>query len=141
MDRNGDQKAGDLPEEVLIPLESPYVDDRGTIQNLIEADMRMAVMIDSKKGAVRANHYHKTDWHYCYVISGAIEYFHRPVGSAEAPETILVREGELFFTPPMVEHAMRFPEDTVFLTLSRNARDHEAYEADLVRIPDLTSGA
>ena len=61
MDRNGDQKTGDPPEEVLIPLESPYVDDRGTIQNLIEADMRMAVMIDSRKGAVRANHYHKTD--------------------------------------------------------------------------------
>ena len=140
MDRIGDQIAGDLPEEVLIPLESPYVDDRGTIQNLIEADMRMAVMIDSQKGAVRANHYHKTDWHYCYVISGAIEYFHRPVGSVEAPEKILIRKGELFFTPPMVEHAMRFPEDTVFLTLSRNARDHEAYEADLVRIPDLTSG-
>ena len=29
---------------------------------------------------------------------------------------------------------MKFPEDTVFLTLSRNPRDQETYEADVVRI-------
>ncbi|MBT6087838.1 MAG: hypothetical protein HOH22_19145, partial [Rhodospirillaceae bacterium] len=38
-------------------------------------------------------------------------------------------------TPPMVDHAMRFPVDTVFLTLSRNPRDQETYEADVVRVP------
>lgn len=122
------------PKEVVIPVEKPYVDARGVIQNLVEADIRMAVVITSKKGAVRANHYHKTDWHYCYVLSGSIEYFHRPAGSQAAPERVLVQAGQLFFTPPMVEHAMRFPEETVFLTLSRNARNHEAYEADVVRV-------
>ena len=122
------------PKGVIVPVEKPFVDARGVIQNLVEADMRMAVVITSKKGAVRANHYHKTDWHYCYVLSGSIEYFHRPVGSQAAPERMLIRTGQLFFTPPMVEHAMRFPEDTVFLTLSRNARDHASYESDLVRV-------
>src|SRR3990170_2845635 len=125
---------GSWPKDVIVPVEKPFVDARGVIQNLVEADMRMAVVITSKKGAVRANHYHKTDWHYCYVLSGSIEYFHRPVGSQAAPERMLIRTGQLFFTPPMVEHAMRFPEDTVFLTLSRNDRHHEAYEADLVRV-------
>lgn len=132
-----DPESAGWPDEVIVPLEKPYVDDRGTIQNLIEAGMQMAVLIDSKKGSVRANHYHKTDWHYCYVLSGSIEYFHRPAGSGDPPERILIRKGQLFFTPPMVEHAMRFPEDTVFLTLSRNPRDHASYEADLVRVPDL----
>ncbi len=121
-------------KEVIVPLEKPFVDARGAIQNLIEADMRMAVFISSRKGAVRANHYHKTDWHYCYVLSGAIEYFHRPVGSEAPPDRLLIRAGQLFFTPPMVEHAMRFPEDTQFLALSRNPRGHEAYEADVVRV-------
>ena len=32
------------------------------------------------EGETRANHYHKTDWHYCYVVSGCIEYHHRPTG-------------------------------------------------------------
>jgi hypothetical protein len=48
-----------------------------------------------------------------------------------------VKTGELFFTPPMVDHAMHFPEDTVFLTLGRNSRTQEAYEADVVRIDPL----
>ncbi len=122
------------PEEPLVPLEDPYVDARGAIQNLVHGRMGSAVLITSKKGAVRANHYHKTDWHYCYVHSGAIEYFHRPVGSTDPPEVLHISTGQMFFTPPMVEHAMRFPEDTVFLTLSRNPRSHDAYESDLVRV-------
>ncbi|MEE9275731.1 MAG: cupin domain-containing protein [bacterium] len=121
------------PKEVIVLLEEPFVDERGVIQNLVDAPMRTAVLIESKKGAVRANHYHKSDWHYCYVLSGSIEYYHRPVGSGAEPECQLVRKGQVFFTPPMVEHAMKFPEDAVFLTLSRNPRDHESYESDLVR--------
>lgn len=122
------------PKEVVIPLERPFVDPRGVIQPLVEAVMASAVLISSKKGALRANHYHKTDWHYCYVVEGSIEYIHRPHGSDAEPERVLVRKGEMFFTPPMVDHTMIFPEDTVFLTLSRNPRDHNSYEADVVRI-------
>ena len=99
--------------------------------------MDSAVMISSKKDTVRANHYHQTDWHLCYVISGSIDYYHRPHGSEEDPEHVYVKTGELFFTPPLVDHAMVFPEDTVFLTLGRNSRAQESYEADVVRIPPI----
>ena len=40
----------------------------------------------------------------------------------------------MIFTPPMVDHAMKFPEDTLFLTLSRNPRDQKNYEEDVVRV-------
>jgi len=122
------------PTRPIVPLESPFVDDRGAIQPLVDLMMRSAVLITSKKGAVRANHYHKTDWHYCYVVEGCIEYFHRPTGSETEPERILVEAGQMVFTPPMVDHGMKFPVDTVFLALSRNPRDQESYEADVVRI-------
>ena len=124
----------DWPGEVIVPLEKPFVDGRGAIQPLVDKIMKSAVMIESKKGTIRANHYHKTDWHYCYVISGCIEYYHRPTGSETKPEMLLVKEGQMAFTPPMVDHGMKFPEDTVFLTLSRNPRDQATYEADVVRI-------
>ena len=68
----------------IIPLKKPYSDDRGIIQNLVslnESQMRSAVLIESKKGSIRANHYHKVDWHYCYIISGSIEYYYRPTNS------------------------------------------------------------
>jgi uncharacterized RmlC-like cupin family protein len=123
-----------LPEQPMVDLENPFIDDRGVIQNLLERPTGSTVIITSKVGAKRANHYHKSDWHFCYLVSGRMDYYHRPVGQESAPEKIDVGAGEMVFTPPMVEHAMVFTEETVFITLARNARDHEAYETDLVRV-------
>ena len=125
------------PREVIVPLEKAFADARGDIQPLVDLPMESCVLITSRKGSVRANHYHRTDWHFCYVLSGSIEYYERPHGSNEKPKRVLVKTGELFFTAPMVDHAMVFPEETVFLTLGRNSRTQEAYEADVVRIPPI----
>jgi quercetin dioxygenase-like cupin family protein len=120
--------------EVIVPPEAPFSDARGDIIPLVDAHMRSAVLITSRKGTVRANHYHRTDWHYCYVLEGGIDYYHRPVGDTSPPEKLHVGPGQIFFTPAMVEHAMVFTEDTVFLTLGGNPRDQESYERDLVRV-------
>jgi len=122
------------PTGVVVPLSAPFSDSRGRIQNLVDAPIGSAVLISSKQGAVRANHYHRTDWHYCYVVTGSIEYFHRPTGSQQEPQRVLITAGQMFFTPPMTDHTMVFPEDTVFLTLGRNPRDQESYESDVVRV-------
>lgn len=142
------QTASTLPTEELTPYEhakkdsqSPYVslkdrfsDARGEIIPLVDRDMKSAVLINSKKGTVRANHYHKTDWHYCYVVKGEIEYHHRPHGSTAPVQIDIFREGDEFFTGPNIDHAMVFLKDTSFLTLGRNSREQEAYEADIERI-------
>jgi hypothetical protein len=47
----------------------------------------------------------------------------------------------MFFTPPLVEHAMFFPIDTVFLTFAKNVRDTEHHESDVVRIPIIAATA
>lgn len=122
------------PQKPLVTLEQPFADIRGAIQPLVDIDMQSAVIISSKKGTLRANHYHQTDWHFCYVVEGCIEYYHRLHGSLSEPEMIRVDKGNMVFTPPLVDHAMKFPEDTVFLTLGRNPRDQATYEADVVRI-------
>jgi dTDP-4-dehydrorhamnose 3,5-epimerase-like enzyme len=127
------------PSHGVVKLEKPFVDRRGSIKPLVNIMMKSAVLIDSKAGSLRANHYHKTDWHYCYVVSGQIEYLHRQTGSNQDPKVILVNEGEMVFTPPMIDHGMKFPVDTVFLTLSRNPRDQESYEADVVRVDMVSS--
>jgi len=128
-----DGKNESLPKQVIINLEEPFVDERGKIIPLVDFPMKSCVLITSKRGTIRANHYHKTDWHFCYILNGSIEYYHRPVGGKEPPEKILVKQGQLFFTPPMVEHAMVFKEDTTFLTLGGNSRKQQAYESDLIR--------
>jgi len=121
------------PKHPLVNLEKPFVDLRGSIQPLVDSIMKSAVMIHSKAGSLRANHYHKTDWHYCYVISGKIEYYYKDLNSDKTPELLIVEKGNMVFTPPLVEHCMKFPEDTLFLTLSRNPRDQETYELDVIR--------
>lgn len=118
----------------FISLKERFKDERGEIIPLVDRDMKSAVLITSKKGTVRANHYHKTDWHYCYVFKGVIEYHHRPHGTNEEAEIHIFREGDEFFTPPLVDHAMHFLEDTVFLTLGKNSREQEVYEEDIERI-------
>ena len=132
-----DDEKKNWPRDVIVPLEQAFSDPRGEIQPLVDLMMQSCVLIHSKKGTVRANHYHQTDWHFCYVLSGSIEYYHRPHGSADQPGKVAVKQGQLFFTPPMVDHAMVFPEDTMFLVLGRNSRAQEVYEADVVRIPPL----
>jgi len=99
----------DWPKQPLVELEKPFVDGRGVIQPLVEQMMKSAVLISSQKGALRANHYHKTDWHYCYLVEGCIEYFHRPTGSTEEPQRLLVRKGEMVFTLPWSITPCSFP--------------------------------
>ncbi len=128
------------PSKPLIDLHTPFVDKRGSIQPLVDLMMKSAVMIESKAGSLRANHYHKTDWHYCYVISGEIEYFYRELNSEKTPDLIIVEKGKMIFTPPLVEHCMKFSQDTLFLTLSRNPRDQETYESDVIRVNLIDPG-
>lgn len=125
------------PKDVIVPLDPPFADARGEIQPLVDLPMESCVLITSRKDTVRANHYQRTDWHFCHVLSGAIDYYHRPHGSDAAPQKVTIRAGQLFFRPPLVEHAMVFLEDTVFLTLGRNSRAQEVYEADVVRVAPI----
>jgi dTDP-4-dehydrorhamnose 3,5-epimerase-like enzyme len=117
-----------------VPLDAAHADERGAIQSLVNFPMKNMSVITSKKGTVRSNHYHLTDWHYMYVMSGSFDYYYRPTGSSAAPEVIRLTPGEMVFTPPMEDHATVFLEDTQILVMSRNPRDQESYESDVRRI-------
>jgi quercetin dioxygenase-like cupin family protein len=122
------------PRSGRVELPAPHVDQRGAIQPLVDFPMKNVSLISSKKGTVRSNHYHVSDWHYMYVLSGSFEYHFRQAGSLEAPAQIRLTVGEMVFTPPMEEHATIFLEDTEILVASRNVRDQAIYEADVKRV-------
>jgi quercetin dioxygenase-like cupin family protein len=123
------------PTNPLVPLDNPFVDERGAIQNLLNTPMQCASIITSKKGSVRSNHWHKTDWHYLYVMSGSMEYYERPVDMDYdiTQKPLIVSAGQMVFTPPNVIHKTIFIEDTVLLSFSKRNRDHESHESDVVR--------
>lgn len=125
---------GEYPENPQVPLDPGFRNDAGEIQNLLLEGCRSVAVITSRPDALRANHFHKTDWHYTYVMEGRLVYFWRPEGSTEPPFAMSFQAGELFFTPPMVEHAMRFESQCRIMTFARNVRDHEHHEQDVVRV-------
>lgn len=122
------------PPPGKVELPEAHVDERGAIQSIVNFPMKNLSVISSKKGSVRSNHYHVTDWHYMYVLKGSFDYYYRPTGSAEKPAVTRVSVGEMVFTRPMEDHATVFLEDTEMLVVSRNPRDQETYEADVRRV-------
>jgi len=125
---------GYYPVEKLIPLDAPFVDVRGVIQNLLLTPINSVAIITSKAGTVRSNHYHKTDWHYLYIISGSMNYYERDIDGSSDVKPLLVTAGQMVFTPPMQVHKTEFLEDTVMISFAKNIRDHEHHEEDLVRV-------
>lgn len=122
------------PTESKVALPPAHVDDRGYIQSLVNFPMKNLSLIASKKGSLRSNHYHVTDWHYMYILKGSFDYYYRPTGSTGEPAVIRVQAGEMVFTPPMEDHATVFLDDTELLAMSRNPRDQETYEEDVRRV-------
>ena len=116
---------GSDPLTPKVPVGNHFADDRGNIQNIInETEIRAVALITSNKGTERSNHWHKTDWHYLYVISGKMQYFERNLDNTYS-KTFVVEEGEMVFTAPGLVHKTVFLEDTVLLSLG-NYVDHDA---------------
>ena len=61
------------PPSGKVALDHAHADERGAIQSIVNFPMKNVSLIHSKKGAVRSNHYHGTDWHYMYVLRGSFD--------------------------------------------------------------------
>ena len=121
-------------EKDLLDLPKGHEDARGIIQPLCDLNMKSASLIVSKANTWRANHYHKNDWHFIYVLKGSFEYYFRKTNSEEKIKKKIIKKGELLFTGPVVDHAMFYTEETKIIVLSKNPRDQKTYEEDTVRI-------
>ena len=114
-----------------------FVDGRGEIFKLLDDGktiIKSVLLITCTKGAIRANHYHKKDTHWVYLLSGSMEYTEAAIDGKGYKESVIVKKGDLVFTPSNVAHAMRFLEESVFLTLSTESRRQDAYENDTIRV-------
>ena len=126
-----------LPDSPILAPVGRHEDERGVIHHLVD-NVNFTSMLDisCKAGAVRANHYHNEDYHVCFLNKGKMHYYERPVGSKEKPVRTQIDAGEVFYTAPMVEHAMEFLEDSNFICLSKLSRSSENYEKDTIRLKE-----
>ena len=106
-----------------------YVDKRGKISNHeLTEPINLIGLIDSKKGTIRANHYHPQQEQKCLFTKGQIIEVFQDIINPNSPKmTQVVNEGQLSIIKPNVAHTMVFTKDTTFLNLVRGERDHDNY--------------
>ena len=106
-----------------------FVDDRGVISNHeLTEPINLIGMIESKKGTIRANHYHPQQEQKCLFTKGQIIEIFQDIINPNAPKiTQVVNAGQLSIIKPNVAHTMVFTKDTTFLNLVRGERNHENY--------------
>ena len=111
-----------------------FKDKRGTLQKIIDGNFSSCIEVYSKKGSIRANHYHKKDKHFMYIISGELLYSYRNRKRGSKVKIKKMKKGDLFFTPAMQEHMAYYTKNTHFLALSTRKRTQFDYEKDLIRV-------
>ena len=106
-----------------------FIDDRGKISNFdLPEPINMIGYIESKKGTMRANHFHPVQEQKCLIIKGQfISIYKDLLDEKSVKVTHVVNEGDMIVTQPNVAHTMVFTKDTVFLNLVRGEREHENY--------------
>ncbi|MDC3069447.1 methyltransferase domain-containing protein, partial [Candidatus Pelagibacter sp.] len=109
--------------------EDEFVDNRGKISNHeLTEPINMIGLIESKKGTIRANHYHPQQEQKCLFTKGQIIEIFQDILNPNSPKvTQVVNEGQLSIIKPNVAHTMVFSKDTTFLNLVRGEREHENY--------------
>ena len=109
--------------------EDLFIDKRGMISNHeLTEPINLIGLIDSKKGTIRANHYHPQQEQKCLFTKGQIIEIFQDIINPNSPKiTQVVNAGQLSVIKPNVAHTMVFSKDTTFLNLVRGERDHENY--------------
>ncbi len=106
-----------------------FEDKRGKISNHeLTEPINLIGLIDSKKGTIRANHYHPQQEQKCLFTKGQIIEIFKDIINPNSPKiTQVVNEGQISIIKPNVAHTMVFTKDTTFLNLVRGERDHDNY--------------
>ena len=111
-----------------------FKDERGYLLKILDKGFSSCIEIFSKKGSIRANHYHKKDEHFCYILKGEILFFYRDRKKGSKLNYKIMKKGDLFFTTYDQDHLAYFLKTTHFLSYSSRKRSKFDYENDLVRL-------
>jgi len=109
-----------------------YKDARGAILDILDGvPLNSVTILTNKKGAVRANHFHKKTIQYTFVLSGRVKYVGKGKGGRK---TAILKPGDLAVSPPNEAHATEALTDATFLALAHGLRHGRDYEKDTFRL-------
>lgn len=133
-----------VERERIIELGTRYADARGAIQNLVTLGLgnpaiRHVAVIDSEAGSERGHHYHPEGEQWIYVVHGRLTAYSLSLVSWQAAQERLdvprvydeftrsltrleAGPGTLLHCPPLIVHAYRFHQPTLFLNIDTMPR-------------------
>lgn len=118
-------------------IDPEFVDERGFISRIIDQDkysVHSVLFIERKKGSRGADHYHKEDSHFVYIISGKVRRSEKDMKTMSGIVSTVLIPGDIVFTPSMIAHSDEFLEDTTMLAVTTSKRNQKDYEKDTVRV-------
>src|SRR3989338_11031691 len=94
--------------EFIVKSKDPFKDQRGIIDNYeLIFPVNMANIITSKKGTIRANHFHPEQLQQVLIVSGSYISVYKDLSVSDSEiKSHVVKVGDLVVTPPMIAHCM-----------------------------------
>lgn len=111
-------------------------DERGDISDVFyKHPVDHVVIINSKKGALRGDHYHKKSIQHILVTKGSLRYYYRMADeSNDEVKSVVLMGGDMVTTPPFEVHSLEILEDNQFIAFIEGLRGGKDYEKDTFRV-------
>jgi len=116
-----------------------FSDARGDIADILyKIPIEHVSVINSKKGVLRGDHYHKKTVQSMYMSRGSLRYYYREYDASAKRwsnkiKSVIVKEGEMVTTPSYEIHALEILERNQFFVFTRGTRGGKDYEKDTFR--------
>ena len=116
-------------EEIIKKADYSYKDERGKIDNYtLPEPINWIGLITSRKGAIRANHFHPVQEQKVLLVSGSYISIYKDL---TVPDGLLkhhlVKAGDIVITPPNMAHAQIFLENSALINLVKGERIPDNY--------------
>ena len=111
-----------------------HIDKRGAIVDILEkVPIKHVGFITFEKGVVRANHYHKKQTQYTYVLDGEIKLITKHFKGGKKI-TKITKPGDFVSIPPGFIHAYVAMKKSSIVVLTNFSRSIKKYEDDTFRV-------
>lgn len=133
--QHDEKPAHPVGKEIIIKAQVPYSDERGSMDyHVLTEPVDWVGTIFTKKGAIRANHYHPEQEQKLLTLTGKCISVYRDLSTPNAPiKHHLAGPGDLLVTAPNVAHAVIYLEDTIQLNLVHGERVPDNYGKHTIR--------
>ncbi len=124
---------------LITKIKPAFTDNRGNIFNINTSKKMYHIgLLTSKKGTIRAKHYHKKALQYTMIYRGSAKIRMKYIKKRNSKlETRVLRPMQMVEIPPFWYHEVEMLEKTEIFFFSNVDPSNKSYEKDTIRIEDI----